>query len=368
MDDEMKALRVNVNPYILKWARFEAGYNIDYVVHKLKIDVDEFNNLEKTGKNIRYSDLEKMSKIYKRQPLIFFLKSENFDGEKTTLPTEYRNLDVNQNNFSPNLRLIIRRTKRCLKFYKENTPPDIINSEYSWLKNSQISPTSIREKLDLTVDKQRKNKRFSFYRELVEENLNIFVFQFPIKHKECDGFSYTKIGMPYAIVVNSRNSDTRKIFTLFHELAHIIDGSDSICIINSDAKSVEAKVNSFASDVLLPEKIVRPISSFNEAKTIANSLNVSVESYIIKAKILNRIKNLHEIEKEFLVYKENAEKDYRNKNKKNKQKEIKILSETRVRAQKGNKLFDSVMSKFYYNQIDYSTVRDILGYKVGYLL
>jgi hypothetical protein len=26
------------------------------------------------------------------------------------------------------------------------------------------------------------------------------------------------------------------------------------------------------------------------------------------------------------------------------------------------------MSKFYYNQIDYSTVRDILGYKVGYLL
>jgi transcriptional regulator with XRE-family HTH domain len=252
----MKTIIVNANPNILKWARNEAGYSSHELAEKLKVDIDVVRNWENTGKNIRYSMLKKIADFYKRQPLIFLLSDENFHGETTKPPTDFRSLSAGVNTFSPGLKLAIRRTKRYLKIYRQLVSFDLLTKQYNWLNNlSQeklITPNMLRKliHLDIYNQKKKKNQKFSSYRALVETHLNIFVFQFRMEQGECDGFAYTEDGIPYAIVVNSSNTDTQKTFTLFHEIGHILNSTDGLCVIDSTAKGEEAKCNAFASEFL----------------------------------------------------------------------------------------------------------------------
>jgi len=56
------------------------------------------------------------------------------------------------------------------------------------------------------------------------ENLNILVFQLPIPVRSARGFSLLGEGLP-AIVVSSSDAIQARIFTLFHEYAHLLLGA-----------------------------------------------------------------------------------------------------------------------------------------------
>lgn len=90
------------------------------------------------------------------------------------------------------------------------------------------------------------------------EDLNILVFQYPIHTEAVRGMSLTGSD-PCAILVNSREIDTAKAFTLLHEYGHVLLRNGGVCDehgttrTDSGKKRVEVWCNCFAASFLMPE-------------------------------------------------------------------------------------------------------------------
>lgn len=90
------------------------------------------------------------------------------------------------------------------------------------------------------------------------EDLNILVFQYPIRTGAVRGVSLTGSD-PCAILVNSRETDTAKAFTLLHEYGHVLLRSGGVCdehgttSADSGKKRTEAWCDRFAASFLMPE-------------------------------------------------------------------------------------------------------------------
>ena len=89
------------------------------------------------------------------------------------------------------------------------------------------------------------------------EGANIFVFQYPLATEGVCGLSLSDAD-PRAILVNSRDADSAKVFTLLHEYAHTLLGMGGVCDEHgtarpdSDRRRAEAWCNRFAASFLMP--------------------------------------------------------------------------------------------------------------------
>jgi len=358
----MKAFTVDVNPSLLVWARTELGIKAVDVAEYLKTEESTINDWEKHGQGIRYTDLKRLATFYKRQVPVFFLPETPKPINK---PKDFRNLSLKDKGLHRDTLLAVRRTSRYLGVYKELVNEAEISKQYLWLdelRNSSADTAStLRELLDAPVNNQREyaSENFKFWRQKIEEKLNIFVFQFPIPNHEFDGFSYIENGKPYAITLNSHISNNRKVFTLFHELGHIIHGESGICLTKQGEglSSDETRCNQFAAEFLMPEPEVIPPISFDELKSNAKSLGVSAEAYLIRCASLNLIDD--EKYRELMAI-------IRRQNHKNKEKSTGGPPQLLViKSQRGDKFFDFILSAYHGHDISASTVRDVLNLKVA---
>lgn len=362
----MKAFTIDVNPKNLVWAREEAGFSINDMLEHTKMDEATFRQWELDGKAVRFSTLTKLAAKYKRQVAVFFLPHT---PEKVKKPKDYRNLSLSHKGLHSDTMLAIRRTSRYLQTYRELSGLDTLATQYDWLtqiRNSlKSSDVCIREILDVSIDEQKKakNHSFKFWRTRIEEKLSIFVFQFPIHDHEFDGFSYVEDGYPYAITVNSDITENRKIFTLFHEIGHIIEGSSGLCFTDSYSaySGDEARCNSFAADFLMPKDEMVAPGDFDELGRLARTLGVSREAYLIRCKTLNLVSDKDVRLYKSLINQYNAELKKKDKKKKD---GFAIPPATLSRSRRGDKFFDFVVDNYRKQKIGSSTVRDLLDMKV----
>lgn len=361
----MKAFSVDINPKILAWARQEAGYTLPEIAEYLKSDEDVLEQWETDGLQVKYRDLTKLAKRYKRQIPVFFLENT---PAKIKKPKDYRNLSLTSKGLHSDTMLAIRRTSRYLRVYRELSNEERIKEQYQWLDKvrnpNTLSTVFIREVLDIPISEQKKSKNqsFNFWRKRFEDKLGIFVFQFPIPNGEFDGFSYIDEGKPYAITINNRITEKRKIFTLFHELGHIINGHSGLCLtidVNHTAYSIEAQCNTFAAQFLMPETEMTKPNSFEQLGKLADSLGVSREAYLIRCKSLNLVS-----EPEFNQYITILRQINAKLKKDKRSTPMAIPRDVISRSQRGDKFFDFVVSAYESNRITPSAVRDLLDMKV----
>ena len=89
------------------------------------------------------------------------------------------------------------------------------------------------------------------WREQVEEK-GIFVFKDAFRDDSVDGFCLIHEQFPVIYLNNSRSS-VRQIFSLFHELAHLLLGENGITRgINPVGEQIEVFCNQFAAEFLVP--------------------------------------------------------------------------------------------------------------------
>ena len=89
------------------------------------------------------------------------------------------------------------------------------------------------------------------WREQIEEK-GIFVFKNAFRDDSVDGFCLIHEQFPVIYLNNSRSS-VRQIFSLFHELAHLLLGENGITRgINPVGEQIEVFCNQFAAEFLVP--------------------------------------------------------------------------------------------------------------------
>ncbi|MFA5188284.1 MAG: XRE family transcriptional regulator [Patescibacteria group bacterium] len=363
---------ININPKILIWAREErfGDMSLDDVSSKLGIATANLAQWEKDGLEVPFEKLALIAKIYKRQTAIFFLLDV---PPKTKKIKDYRNFALVNKKFYPDALLAIRRTERYLKVARELEDVSTWKQRYQWLKdfngrkeNIKKESTYLRKLLiensDIQIGKGRSDEAFRYWRSKIEEKLNVFVFQFSMPDTELDGFSYAFDVFPYAIVLNNRKKSVRKIFTLFHELAHILKHNPGACnqdfSLMEDHSNMELECNSFAGEFLVPSQSIKIANTVDEIFNFAKSFNISGEVY------LRRMLEEQKIDKVcfFRLLDEVRVRSNSLPKKQNKGPRSMIVQSKSTR---GNKFFSLITNAATMNKISFSSASDLLGLKAS---
>lgn len=116
---------------------------------------------------------------------------------------------------------------------------------------------------------QYKNKPFTFYREKLEK-YGILILQINnVPVREIRGLSLNYDILPI-IGINKTDTERAKVFTLFHELAHIVRRTSALCSVKFDERSdnEEKTCDKIASEVLVPKSTMLNIIKNNKGRIL----------------------------------------------------------------------------------------------------
>jgi Zn-dependent peptidase ImmA (M78 family) len=129
-------------------------------------------------------------------------------------------------------------------------------------RSFQEQAAEIRNVLNVGIEDQSSwgndEEALRNWRRLVEES-GIFVFKDAFKQKDISGFCLHDDGFP-VIYLNNSTTKTRQIFSLLHEVAHLLFGqnglskfdADYIYGLSSSQQRIEVMCNSLAAEILIP--------------------------------------------------------------------------------------------------------------------
>lgn len=138
----------------------------------------------------------------------------------------------------------------------------------------------------------QNNQVFNFWRGLLEEN-GVLVFQTTkISLDTFRGLSVHHDDLPM-ILVNGADSPMGRTFTLFHEVAHLINRTSGLCALRESVNE-EAIANNFAANFLMPEPAVRsqldgPTEPELAAEQLARHFKVSMLAAAVRLRRLDII-------------------------------------------------------------------------------
>jgi Zn-dependent peptidase ImmA (M78 family) len=225
---------------------------------------------ESTGKTIRVSHLESLSKLYKRSLAAFFLPNP---PQEPKPPKDFRVLPTGRRvKFEKKTLLIIRRAARLqliaadlsdalgeTKETKITAPLEEHSAEEASWRERQRLGISVPDQLGWRDESEALRRS----RDAIEA-LNILVFSQSMPIDDARGFSLTH-QKPWVIVVNSSDAIRARLFTLFHEYAHLLLHQPGICIPqrewakSSGLEETEVWCNQFAAALLLPRDTVQDL-------------------------------------------------------------------------------------------------------------
>jgi len=263
-----------VNPKIIQWARERARYSLESVAVKFKKDVSVIEKWESGEDFPIYSQLEKLAEIYKRPLALFFFPEPPLEAEEKQ---EFRTLpDFEIENLAADTIYALRQAKAMQLSLQEinngiNPSTKKIFQDISVSSRDDLRKLAeqIRNYLNVTLEEQLtwndQETALKKWRSAVEE-AGIFIFKRSFKQREISGFCLIDIEFPI-IYLNNSTEKSRQIFTIFHELAHILLQTNGITksddrYINSlkgENKYIEIFCNKFAAEFLLPNHVFSEI-------------------------------------------------------------------------------------------------------------
>jgi Zn-dependent peptidase ImmA (M78 family) len=259
-----KPVWVGVNPNVMKWARESIGLAIPEVSRRLNIGEGTVTEWEMGDRKPTLNTLTKLTSLYKRPLAVFFLPNP---PKEPPLPTDYRALPEDKRRpLTKQALLAIRRAR-----YLQSTATEILEEESTgdilpFLERASLNddPELVaereRKKLGISVaDQQRFGSVYDAFRKWREalESQRILVLQSRMSVEEARGFSLLDDLIP-VIAVSISDSISARVFTLFHEYAHILTKISGICTPQNispydiDTQLIERFCNHFAGAFLVP--------------------------------------------------------------------------------------------------------------------
>ena len=253
--------RVPITPAVLAWAIAESGYQPVDVAVKLGISEDVLRAWLAGAEQPRLTYLKKLAQVLRR-PKAIFLLPEPPDSTRPQVEFRYPP-DSEREALNPDELRYLReaaRVQRVAAWALAELDEPLLSLP---AMNVDVSPENagreIRTLLGVTVEEQlaweSPSKALQAWRAMLQ-NLGVLVFQLPLGRNACRGFSLWEERAPLISINTAWNTEAR-IFTLFHELAHLLTRTDSACIeatvYHRDATDpAERWCERFAAAVLMP--------------------------------------------------------------------------------------------------------------------
>jgi Zn-dependent peptidase ImmA (M78 family) len=260
---------VGVQPEVLKWARESIGKSLADVACTLKKTADEIEAWENGSKAPTYVQLEELAyEIYKRPLAMFFLPAPPQESKPVS---DFRTLPEEELlELLPDTYLNIRRARAYQVALKElfgarNPAPSPIWSNITLSERISIEEQAaqVRAFLDISLETQKKwsddDMALKQWRSAIER-AGVFVFKNAFKQNSISSFCLNDEQFPI-IYLNNSTTKTRQIFSLFHELAHVLLRMNGLTKFDEDyikrlpqrEQGIEKFCNEFAAEILIPE-------------------------------------------------------------------------------------------------------------------
>jgi len=371
---------IPINPSVFRWARETAGMSLDDVARKLdrkSITTKTVAAWERGEGSPTYAQLEELAYLIFKRPLALFFFPE--PPVEETPRQAFRSLPKSEIELmSPRMYLLLRQAK-AMQINLDELYGGVNPTEKQIVRDLKFTPkdstielaTSVRGYLGISLSDQLKWKTgeeaFASWR-IALESCGLFVFKEAFRHAPVSGFCLYDTHFPL-IYVNNSKPYTRQIFTLFHELAHLLSGTGGIdkpieTYINAlqgDNKRIEVLCNHFAAFFLVPEddfdhRIQRIPITEDSVTQLADTYNVSREV------ILRRLLDKSEVTQQ--IYEQMAER---------------WINEAKRRTGKGgdyyytkgaylgDRYLELAFDRWYQRKISVDQLADYLGVKTTYI-
>ncbi|WP_437833650.1 ImmA/IrrE family metallo-endopeptidase [Sorangium sp. So ce1153] len=252
-----------VDPELLIWARTSIHYTIDVAAKRMGLPPDRLAKWEAGHERPTIAQLRRLAEIYKRPLAVFFLPSPPKDFSAMR---DFRRITpIRQPEPSPalayNMRLAWERREFALELNEDDSAAPPIDIKADLTDSPEVVGAHIRSWLGVSIDEQfswpNDHAAFSAW-EMAFERRGILLFQTAkVSSAEVRGFSIGADVLP-VVVVNGKDTPLGRIFTMFHELAHILLRDSVICDLSEDANKradvneVEIFCNKVAAAALIP--------------------------------------------------------------------------------------------------------------------
>jgi len=371
------SLKIRVEPAILKYARYYSGFEIAEVSKKTKIKTESLILFESEKSEVSLSQLEKLANVYKMPLAYFFLQNIPKD---VVLPKDFRIIySAEDTKLSPVVLLAIRRARYIQSIIQELVQESM---DYSFQNvtvddDVEIAATKFRSLLNVSIDEQNKWQNPSHalrkWKEAVEK-LQIFVLQQSLPKDDVSAFCLAD-QRPFIVTLNSSEHEHRRIFSLFHEIGHILLNHSGICTPDDLSRNsfqyikIEKFCNQFAASILVPrdafikdshvQRIIKlPIDQWqdNDIKVICARFRVSQEVIYRRFATIGTIsEQVYERKRKELI---KGFEEYKNGKKKG---EVRIPQYRKIISQNGYAYSSLILESFHSNRITMADAAEFLN-------
>lgn len=293
-----------VNGKIIQWAREYYNMSSEEAAQKIGVDLEKYKDWEAGTDYPTYAKLKKISDVFHKPSALFFFpvppKIASPKGDLRTLP------DAVVNRLSRNVILQLEKAKvyqlSLIELYGERDSIFMHRDEFPDSVDALCE--FFRKKLEFPVAAQKARKStkvvFEIYREKFYD-IGIYVFKDSFRDNAISGLCVKDNRFP-VIVINNSMSFARQIFTLFHELYHLISDTSGAEIIRDDFYSmlaenqstIEHNCDSFANNFLVPlddfrQELEKAPVDEKRIEDLAQLYSVSREAIMYKLLTLGKI-------------------------------------------------------------------------------
>jgi Zn-dependent peptidase ImmA (M78 family) len=377
-------------PAVLKWARegrfgprvetLEAHWAASWTELSPSIIVE----WEKGIGQPTFSQIRKLAEIYKRPLAVFFLTSP---PEEINNPPDLRTIGSEDNDvLSPEALLVIRKARRIQEvaatlLEELGEKPHFKYPRHTVNENASELAKQIRTDLNISLKEQTAFRTFEDFFEYLRvkiEGSGVITLKTGLQDSfstaDCRALSFAD-QLPYVILVNNKDSEGAKNFSLVHEFAHLLLRQAGIC---NNYKSfgagrginpVEVFCNQFAASFLVPGNMLLSHSELRDDKSLSNEqIDITAERLALEFKvsrvvILRRLLTLGRIQKP--TY-DSKTKEWSDENIAPRRPGGRFSLSTALK--KNGVAFSSLVLEAYKNRkISYAGVSDYLGLKTKHL-
>ena len=300
----MVSERMPITEEVLTEARERLGYTIEALASK-RPEFKKIAEWERGVSKPTYRQLELLAKeLWVPVAIFFFPEPPQFPE----IEKSFRTIGSEQfAEIPPRIRLLLHKARAFQVGLAElndghNPASRMITKELAFKLDDSITGMAgqIRAVLGISLEDQfafpdtntaLKSWRKAFY------DVGVTVFKDAFREARYCGFSLYDEEFPI-VYVNNSNAKSRQVFTLFHELAHLLFGTSGIDSDNdfqsplrSDKRRIETKCNRLAAEVLVPyEALGSEIHHKEATKPLAEFLagKFSVSGEVIFRKFRDR--------------------------------------------------------------------------------
>lgn len=303
MEQTGSQLKVDVSPSVLVWARESISLPIDVSAKRLGIKPDTLVRIEDGKIPVTISKLRQMAKVYDRPLIAFFLPEP--PAEAATIP-DFRVIHEHESRtWSPQLHKAYRRVVSQrevvleLASGEEDAIPEI-DLILDVSADMELAGGRVREWLNPA--ESRTSDQYVILNTWINmiEDKGILVTQVSdVSIEEMRGFSIGEHPLP-VIAINGSDFPRGKLFTLMHELVHVLLHRGGLCDLEDDAvnehsegQRLEWFCNEVAAVTLMPrDAVVRALASTNvnrpnrwsdeDLAGLASQFGVSTEALLVR--------------------------------------------------------------------------------------